>query len=154
MATRNGIIAALGDEREGRLALWQVMARTLDQGSRLSATRLARQRETDFLRLGKFSENDLYKNLDWIAAHQQRIENLLYKKRYGNILEVPALKNIHLEIGYQDALSPNLHLAYRQHSIRNLFRISPHPQSENLLQHSTKCTKNYTKIQLQTALYM
>ena len=60
------------------------MARTLDQGSRLSATRLARQRETDFLRLGKFSENDLYKNLDWIAAHQQRIENLLYQKRHGN----------------------------------------------------------------------
>ena len=84
MATRNGIIAALGDEREGRLALWQVMARTLDQGSRLSAVRLARMRETDFLRLGEFTEDDLYKNLDWIAAHQQRIENLLCKKRHGN----------------------------------------------------------------------
>ena len=84
MAARNGILAALGDKREGRLALWQVMARTLDQGSRLSATRLARLRETDFLRLGEFTEDDLYKNLDWIAANQQRIENLLYKKRHGN----------------------------------------------------------------------
>ena len=62
-ATQNGLVAALGDSREGRLALWQVMARTLDQGSRLSAVRLARMRETDFLRLGKFTENDLYKRV-------------------------------------------------------------------------------------------
>ena len=55
-AMQNGLVAALGDSRQGRLALWQIMARTLDQGSRLSAVRLARMRETDFLRLGKFSE--------------------------------------------------------------------------------------------------
>src|SRR5215469_7830285 len=84
MAMRNGVLAALGDSREGRLALWQVMARTLNQGSRLSAARFARVRETDFLRLGKFNENDLYKNLDWIATHQHQIEKSLYKKRYGN----------------------------------------------------------------------
>ena len=41
-------------------------------------------RETDFLRLGKFSENDLYKNLDWIAGHQHEIENTLYKRRHGS----------------------------------------------------------------------
>jgi hypothetical protein len=84
IATKMGIIDALGDSREGRLALWQVMARTLDQGSRLSAVRLAKERETDFLRLGDFTENDLYKNLDWIADNQSRIENSLYKKRHGN----------------------------------------------------------------------
>ena len=83
-AMQNGLVAALGDSREGRLALWQVLARTLDQGSRLSAVRLARMRETDFLRLGKFTENDLYKNLDWIAEHQHEIEYALYKKRHGN----------------------------------------------------------------------
>jgi transposase len=84
MAMKNGLIAALGDSRQGRLALWQVLARIIDQGSRLSATRLARNRETDFLQLGTFSEEDLYKNLDWIAEHQQRIENVLYKRRQGN----------------------------------------------------------------------
>jgi hypothetical protein len=84
MAAKNGIIAALGDSREGKLALWQVIARVIDQGSRLSAVRLAKNRETDFLQLGKFSEKDLYKNLDWIAKHQHRIENDLYKRRHGD----------------------------------------------------------------------
>ena len=32
-----GIVAALGSDRQGKLALWQVIARVLDQGSRLSA---------------------------------------------------------------------------------------------------------------------
>ena len=40
-----GIVGALGDDREGRLALWQVIARALDQGSRLSAVRLARSNQ-------------------------------------------------------------------------------------------------------------
>jgi transposase len=84
MAMKNGLIAALGDSRQGRLALWQVMARVINQGSRLSAVRLARNRETDFLQLGTFSEEDLYKNLDWIAEHQQRMENALYKRRHEN----------------------------------------------------------------------
>jgi transposase len=83
LATKTGIVAALGDSKEARLALWQIIARTLDQGSRLSAVRLARSRETDFLRLGSFSEKDLYKNLDWIAKNQSRIEKALYKKRHG-----------------------------------------------------------------------
>ena len=81
-AMRNGLVSAFGDEREGRLALWQVLARTLDQGSRLSAVRLARDIETGFLRLGTFSEDDLYKNLDWIAKNQHRIEKALYHKRH------------------------------------------------------------------------
>jgi len=34
-------LGALGTDRQGRLALWQVLARVLDQGSRLSAVRLA-----------------------------------------------------------------------------------------------------------------
>ena len=41
MARRLGIEAALGKEVAGQLALWQVIARVLDQGSRLSAVRLA-----------------------------------------------------------------------------------------------------------------
>ena len=84
IATKIGIVDALGDSSEARLALWQIIARTLDQGSRLSAARLARNREIDFLQLGNLTEKDFYKNLDWIADNQTRIEKALYKKRYGN----------------------------------------------------------------------
>jgi len=84
IATKIGITAALGDSAEARLALWQIIARTLDQGSRLSATRLARNREIDFLQLGNLTEKDFYKNLDWIADNQERVEKSLYKRRYGN----------------------------------------------------------------------
>ena len=41
VAQRLGISEALGHSREGHLALWQVLARVIDQGSRLSAVRLA-----------------------------------------------------------------------------------------------------------------
>ena len=41
MARQLGIAEALGNTREGKLALWQVLARVIEQGSRLSAVRLA-----------------------------------------------------------------------------------------------------------------
>lgn len=74
----------MGDSRDARLAFWQILARTIDHGSRLSGVRLARSRETDFLQLGSFTEDDLYKNLDWIAENQARIENVLFKRRHEN----------------------------------------------------------------------
>lgn len=37
-----GLTKALGSDFQGKLALWQVLARVLDQGSRLSAARLAK----------------------------------------------------------------------------------------------------------------
>src|SRR5256884_9334513 len=41
VAERLGLRKILGDEFSGHLALWQVLARVLEQGSRLSAVRLA-----------------------------------------------------------------------------------------------------------------
>jgi len=41
MARQLGIADALGTTQQGKLALWQVIARAIDQGSRLSAVRLA-----------------------------------------------------------------------------------------------------------------
>jgi hypothetical protein len=41
MAKRLGVEKALGSASAGKLALWQVIARVLEQGSRLSAARLA-----------------------------------------------------------------------------------------------------------------
>ena len=77
-----GIVAALGTTREGLLALWQVIARVIDQGSRLSAVRLARAHAAgEILGLSGFDEDDLYANLDWLAKQQADIEKVLFEKQ-------------------------------------------------------------------------
>lgn len=82
-AKKIGIERALGASRQGKLALWQVIARTLDQGSRLSAVRLAKfHAACDVLALARgFDENDLYENLTWLWKQQETIENRLFKIR-------------------------------------------------------------------------
>jgi len=83
LAKQLGIVQALGPSREGKLALWQVIARVLDQGSRLSAVRLAgRHAACDILGLESFHEDDLYANLDWLAEQQDRIEDRLFRRLY------------------------------------------------------------------------
>ena len=65
LARKLGIKKALGPGHMGKLALWQVIARVLDQGSRLSSVRLAKRSSAAGL-LGfetGFCEHDLYKNL-------------------------------------------------------------------------------------------
>jgi hypothetical protein len=82
MARRLGIVEALGGGEEGRRALWQVLARCLEQGSRLSAVRLARRLEADrLLGLEAFDEDTLYRNLDWLCGEQARIEERLFAHR-------------------------------------------------------------------------
>jgi hypothetical protein len=83
IAKRLGIEKALGTERAGKLALWQVIARTVDQGSRLSAVRLAQTHAAcDILGMSHgFDENDLYDNLGWLSEHQERIELSLFRTR-------------------------------------------------------------------------
>jgi Transposase DDE domain len=82
VARRLGIAQALGTTREGTLALWQVIARVINQGSRLSAVRLAMAHAAcDVLGLGPFDEDALYENLDWLASAQTAIEDRLYVQR-------------------------------------------------------------------------
>jgi hypothetical protein len=82
IARRLGIEKALGTTREGKLALWQVIARVIDQGSRLSAVRLAMAHAAcDVLGLGPFDEDALYENLDWLAGAQAAIEDRLFAQR-------------------------------------------------------------------------
>ncbi|MCP3965606.1 MAG: IS1634 family transposase, partial [Lentisphaerae bacterium] len=79
IAKQIGIADALGPSREGRLALWQVIARIIDQGSRLSAVRLATSHSAcDVLGLDDFNEEHLYRNLDWLSDKQEQIENRLF----------------------------------------------------------------------------
>lgn len=80
IAERLGITQSLGSSREGKLALWQVIARIIQQGSRLGATRLAETHAAcDILGLGRFVEDHLYHNLDWLASKQMAIEDRLFK---------------------------------------------------------------------------
>jgi Transposase DDE domain len=82
VARRLGIAQALGTTREGKLALWQVLARVINQGSRLSAVRLAMAHAAcDVLGLGPFDEDALYENLDWLASAQAALEDRLYVQR-------------------------------------------------------------------------
>lgn len=83
IAKRTGITAALGDSFNSKLALWQILSRVLDQGSRLSSVRL---HETHLLaeavELDKgFCEDNLYNNLAWLAENQNEIEDKLFKQR-------------------------------------------------------------------------
>ncbi|RMG70188.1 MAG: IS1634 family transposase, partial [Nitrospirae bacterium] len=82
-ADRAGIVKALGRSTEGKLALWQVLARVIMQGSRLSAVRLAEEHAAlEVLNLKRgFDENDLYENLKWVAREQQKIEDRLLEAR-------------------------------------------------------------------------
>src|SRR4030066_1366570 len=83
IARQLGIVNALGTTRHGKLGLWQVMARVIDQGSRLSAVRLAGSHAAcDVIGLGKFDEDDLYVNLDWLCENQATLEDRLFRNLY------------------------------------------------------------------------
>ena len=83
VAKRLGLHHALGNSPEGKRALWQVLARVIDQGSRLSAVRLAAcHAACDVLGLPAFDEEDLYANLDWLHEQQATIENRLFRRRH------------------------------------------------------------------------
>jgi transposase len=83
VAKELGIEKVLGNNHDGKLAFWQVIARVIDQGSRLSAVRLAQTHAAcDVLKIERgFDEDDLYDNLKWLAQNQECIEDKLFKAR-------------------------------------------------------------------------
>jgi hypothetical protein len=61
VAKRLSITTSLGNTWDGKLALWQIFARVIAQGSRLSAVRLSAEHAIfDLLKLEAFTEDDLY----------------------------------------------------------------------------------------------
>jgi transposase len=109
IAKKLGIEDALGFDQNGKLALWQVIARTIDQGSRLSAVRMARDEASDeILHFKKgFFEEDLYKNLHWLSLNQEKIEDRLFhsqKKENNNALFLYDLTSSYFE-GTQNELA-------------------------------------------------
>jgi hypothetical protein len=90
IAERLGISKALGNSLDGKLALLQIIARTVEQGSRLSAVRFANSHAVcEILGIDKLDEGDLYSNLAWLAQHQEHIEKELFARRFPNT--VPTL---------------------------------------------------------------
>jgi hypothetical protein len=84
LAEREGLLKALGNSAAGRLSLWMVLARVINQGSRLSAVRLAEDHAgCEVLGLGPFNEDDLYSAMDWLDARQGRVEQSLFRSRRG-----------------------------------------------------------------------
>jgi len=80
IAKRIGLPGVLGRRRNGRLALWQVFARLIGQGSRLSAVRLAdRHAACDQMGLDAFNEEHLYENLSWLSRNQEKFEKRLFE---------------------------------------------------------------------------
>ena len=86
VARRLGIEKALGTQQDGKLALWQVIARAHSQGSRLSAVRLAKTTAAaDILGFAQgFCEDHLYENLTWLCENQEAIEKRLFAFRRGD----------------------------------------------------------------------
>src|ERR1700733_700073 len=85
VAEQLGITQSLGRSRQAKLALWQVLARIIKQGSRLGAVRLAETHAAcDILSLAGFIEDDLYRNLDWLASRQMTIEDRLFKLKQAH----------------------------------------------------------------------
>ena len=85
VARRLGIEKALGTNQNGKLALWQVIARAHSQGSRLSAVRLAKTTAAaDVIGFEQgFCEDNLYENLTWLSENQEAIEKRLFTFRRG-----------------------------------------------------------------------
>ena len=82
---KTGIAKALGNGPDAKLAILQIIARVIDQGSRLSAVRLAESHALcEILGIGKLDEDDLYPNLVWLAEHQEQIEKKLFAGRFSN----------------------------------------------------------------------
>ncbi len=85
IARRCGVMKALGNGRQARLALMLVTARLQIQGSRLAVVRWAQEQAVEeVLGVGKFDEDDLYDSLDWLAENQEKIEAKLFRYRYGS----------------------------------------------------------------------
>lgn len=82
LAQRLKITKALGKSPFLPAVLWLIFARIIDQGSRLSAARLAKRHAVkEVLGLDNVSVHDLYRALDWLADNQEVIEQKLFRLR-------------------------------------------------------------------------
>jgi transposase len=92
LATRLGIVRAVGKGRMAQLLLFLIVTRVGHRGSRLSAVRWAKEHAVpEVLGVQEFDENDLYQALDYALDNQERIENELYREYVKKKGSAPAL---------------------------------------------------------------
>jgi len=81
IAHRLGIAQVLGKTDEGLFILWLIIARLIDQGSRLSAVRLALiHAGCEIIGIGSINEDKLYDAMDWLYDNREAIEKKLFRK--------------------------------------------------------------------------
>lgn len=81
VAKQLGIQKILGISKEALFVMWLIMARLIDQGSRLSAVRLARiHAGCELLGIDTLNEDYLYKALDWLYIQHSRIEQKMFQQ--------------------------------------------------------------------------
>jgi len=85
-----GITKTLGNSKQAKLALFQIMGRIINQGSRLKLASewVFDQAVEEVLGLDNFNEDTLYKNLDWLSENQEKIEDKIFKYRYPECKEL------------------------------------------------------------------
>jgi len=80
IAKRLKISQAFGHSPFNRHLIWLMISRIIDQGSRLSASRLQNRHATkEVLGLEEAALHKLYQALDWAADNQEAIEKRLFK---------------------------------------------------------------------------
>ena len=78
-----GITDALGSSEQAKFAMLQIIARVFSQGSRLFLANTWAQNHAfqEVLDIPKFTEDQLYDNLDWLAQNQKSIEKHIFNFR-------------------------------------------------------------------------
>ena len=86
-----GIIKALGISFEAKIAMMLIVARITLQSSRLQALYWSKEQDKilDLLKFNmeekaKLTNKSIYKGLDYLYTHQEKIENALFKSYYKN----------------------------------------------------------------------
>lgn len=75
---------ALGNSRQGRLALMMAVLRPIKPVSKLGTVAMAQnQAVEELLGISAFDEDDLYGSLDWLEQNQNSIEDALFRSRAG-----------------------------------------------------------------------
>jgi transposase len=87
LAQRVGIIKSLGQSRQGKLALLQILARCISQSSRLHISNYWAEHYAieEVLKIKTpFTEDTLYTNLDWLSERQSKIEKSIFNHQYAD----------------------------------------------------------------------
>jgi len=86
IAKRLGIVSALGNSRNAKIALLQIFARLFTQGSQRNIINnwIKNQAVEEVLKIKDIKLEELYNNLDYLSENQNIIEKKIFNFRTGN----------------------------------------------------------------------